>query len=103
MYKCLHCDAEFDTPTTKREYMGECHGSPYYESVSVCSECQSENFEALDVCDICGVRLCSEDTKYMLIINGEVFCKNCIDEALKQEFQNLDFEEKLEVLGFEVI
>ena len=102
MYKCLSCNAEFDTPATKCEYMGECHGSPYYEPVSVCPECQSENFEEINVCGLCRFTLSNNDTLYKNY-DGEVFCQDCIDEAMKQEFQNLDFEEKLEVLGFEVI
>ena len=101
MYKCLNCNTEFEEPSEKREYMCECHGSPYYEPVNVCPDCRSERFEKVNICNICGEVIGSNNAKYRL--SDETFCENCIGEALKQEYQNLDFEEKLEVLGFEVI
>lgn len=38
---CLNCDNEFDEPAAVREYQGECHGFPAYETWAVCPHCKS--------------------------------------------------------------
>ena len=45
--KCCGCDAILEPGDFefKREYRGECHGTPAYEDVAVCPECGRSDFE----------------------------------------------------------
>lgn len=44
MYKCENCECVFEDANTVTEYRGECHGSPAYETYSVCPFCGSTDF-----------------------------------------------------------
>ena len=39
MFMCEDCGAVFDEPKYWKEYRGECHGTPAYETVCGCPVC----------------------------------------------------------------
>lgn len=53
---CDNCAHIMTRDELKQEmyYVGECHGSPAYDSRSVCPECGNDDFIEVEICDSCG-------------------------------------------------
>lgn len=48
MYKCNDCGYEFEHPGSYQENMGEFWGMPAYETVYVCPDCRSDDYEEIE-------------------------------------------------------
>ena len=74
-YKCNDCGHIFEDGEAScySEYMGECHGSPAYDSFSCCPCCGGD-YETAKTCEVCGgVFLYDEMT--------DGVCDECLKEA----------------------
>ena len=78
MYICLECDHVFEEGEERieREYQGECHGSPSYETYRVCPECGEDYDEAVR-CAECGYYTASSK------MDGNI-CPECVKKAEKE-------------------
>lgn len=77
-YKCLECGHIFDEGEEKiyTECMGECHGSPAYETFRVCPVCGGD-FGETKSCLFCGAEFLEDE------LNGGGVCDDCIEEYSK--------------------
>lgn len=73
MFKCVTCGEVFDTPETKSSYLCECGESSVYEGYGVCPNCQSDEFEEAQKCEVCGEYMLEDE------IFGDV-CEGCIQQ-----------------------
>ena len=50
-YRCCNCGAVFNKEDAegKREYVGEFWGTPAYDTIDVCPECDSEELEDFEI------------------------------------------------------
>lgn len=93
MYKCDECGHEFsnDEAGTYRQYAGECHGTPAYETFQCCPECGGDYAE-LEQCSICGELFELGETTHEI-------CKECKGKLwarfaglIKQKFSEDEIE-----------
>lgn len=54
MFQCRQCGAEFFSPATKRDPVGEYMGRAAYEESMACPECGSGHIDECRRCEICG-------------------------------------------------
>ena len=73
MYICLECGAKFETPTSYREYRGECFGYGSYEEFDACPCCGGAFTETYE-CDGCGELITGE---YVELVDGSKYCEEC--------------------------
>jgi DNA-directed RNA polymerase subunit RPC12/RpoP len=73
-YKCLNCNHIFEEGEEKvyTECMGECHGSPAYDTFRVCPVCGGD-FEKTKSCLICGAEYLEDE------LNGGSVCDECLE------------------------
>lgn len=98
MYICVECGHLFEDgeERTSREYRGECHGFPAYETISSCPMCGGD-FENAKYCDNCDEWYAECD-----LSNG--YCFNCIN-SFKNDWQmclkiNDNIREPMELNSF---
>lgn len=73
MYIC-ECGHIFEEPHTYREFQGECHGAPAYETWDVCPACNEPGYEPAEECKECGKLVARCDLE-------EGLCETCQGEA----------------------
>lgn len=67
MYQCTNCGQMFDSPKEVTDFYSEYWGTPARHTTTVCPYCESDEFDEMDKCEICG--------EY--IAPGEELCENC--------------------------
>lgn len=77
MYICNNCGCEFEIEEAKVLY--ETHGfdSPPFEKITVCPNCESDDFDEALYCDCCGEPI-SKTAKHYETTVGDIFCEDCI-------------------------
>lgn len=94
MYKCNNCNSSFEEPERKNicfeEYCGvsDLFDSRTYTDMCVCPNCEDDDIEELEKCNICEEWFKSEDlidtTEY---VNGGCgyCCEQCIEDRNMEE------------------
>ena len=78
MFRCEHCEQEFEEPKEYREYRGECWGFPAYEALYCCPYCNSDEIKEVQDMEITNMEhdgCC--DCKYEELMEYEKPCVNC--------------------------
>lgn len=71
IYICRDCGATFEEPKATRECVGECWGSPAWDTAYSCPFCGSDNYDDAVECECCGELFCEDELT-------EGLCEDCL-------------------------